>query len=100
IHAMPRTADRPYAYPSLVEDADGEVVVELYDLDALTLAAADALEAFAPADETSSEYVRRAVDVRGGPVERGWVYRYHGDPSELGERISDGDWVAHRVRTE
>jgi gamma-glutamylcyclotransferase (GGCT)/AIG2-like uncharacterized protein YtfP len=98
---MPRTAERAYAYPSLVLDDRGEVVIELYDLpDPAMLAAADALEAFDPADVAGSEYVRCLVDVTGGPAAKAWVYVYNGPPEAMGEPIPDGDWVAHRARAE
>jgi gamma-glutamylcyclotransferase (GGCT)/AIG2-like uncharacterized protein YtfP len=96
---MPRTEERAYAYPSLVLDDAGEVVIEVYDLsDPVMLAAADALEAFDPADVAGSEYVRCLVDVVDGPVATAWVYVYNGPPEAMGETIPDGDWVAHRVR--
>jgi gamma-glutamylcyclotransferase (GGCT)/AIG2-like uncharacterized protein YtfP len=96
---MPRTAEREYAYPSLVLGADGDVVIEVYDLpDPAMLAAADALEAFDPADVDGSEYVRRLVDVVDGPVATAWVYVYNGPPEAMGEPVPDGDWVAHRAR--
>ncbi|HLO35692.1 MAG TPA: gamma-glutamylcyclotransferase family protein [Candidatus Deferrimicrobium sp.] len=100
LHEMPRSAERAYAYPSLVLDgAPGEVVVELYAIpDAATLALADELEAFDPADEAGSEYVRRAVAILGGPVEHAWVYVYNGAIRSMGTVIADGDWVAHRAR--
>src|SRR6476646_4781842 len=63
LREMPPTASREYAYPSLVLDGAGQVVVELYVLaDETALAAADDLEGYDPADEAGSEYVRRAVD--------------------------------------
>jgi gamma-glutamylcyclotransferase (GGCT)/AIG2-like uncharacterized protein YtfP len=115
---MPETADREYAYPSLViPDAppDGapdpdpsatggpvgsSVVVELYDLtDPDLLAAVDALEAFDPDDVAGSEYVRRLVDIVDGPVGEAWIYVYNGPPEAKGAPIPDGDWVAHRART-
>jgi gamma-glutamylcyclotransferase (GGCT)/AIG2-like uncharacterized protein YtfP len=97
LHAMPRTADRAYPYPALVADSSAEVVVELIDVrDEATLARIDALEAYDPADEARSEYVRREVAVRDGPVSSAWVYWYHGDSAALGPPIADGDWVAHR----
>jgi gamma-glutamylcyclotransferase (GGCT)/AIG2-like uncharacterized protein YtfP len=96
---MPRTAERAYAYPSLVLDDSGEVVIELYDLrDRAMLEAADALEDFDPADTAGSEYVRRLVDIVDGPVATAWVYVYNGPPEAMGEPIPDGDWVAHRAR--
>ena len=59
---MARTAERPYRIRRSSTDDRGTVVVELYALpDPAILAAADALEAFDPADEAGSEYVRRSV---------------------------------------
>ena len=100
LHEMPRTAERAYAYPALVLGGVGEVVVELYDLaDPAALAVIDALEAFDPEDVAGSEYVRRLVDVLDGPVATAWIYVYNGPPRAMGDRIPDGNWVAHRART-
>ena len=94
LREMPPTASRRYAYPSLVLDRAGQVVVELYELaDAAALAAADDLEGYDPADEAGSEYVRRAVDVIDGPVARAWIYVYNGPPEEMGQVIASGDWI-------
>ncbi|HET7473499.1 MAG TPA: aminotransferase class I/II-fold pyridoxal phosphate-dependent enzyme [Candidatus Limnocylindrales bacterium] len=100
LHAMPSNDARPYGFPCLVPDPDGNpasrVLVELYGLAPGDLAKTDALEAFDPADEARSEYVRRATSVRDGPVDRAWVYVYNGPADAIGERIPNGDWVADR----
>jgi gamma-glutamylcyclotransferase (GGCT)/AIG2-like uncharacterized protein YtfP len=99
LHVMPRSDLRAYAYPALVAGGADPVVVELYRLpDDDTLAVVDELEAFDPADEAASEYVRRSVPIVDGPVPSAWAYVYNGPREELGDAITDGDWVAHRAR--
>ncbi len=95
---MPRTTERSYGYPALVEDGDGRVVVEVYRLrDAAHLARLDALEAYDPADEPGSEYVRRRVAVSEGPVPSAWAYRFAGELPDTAEPIPGGDWVHRRA---
>lgn len=99
LREMPRTRARAYAYPSLVLEGEGPVVVELYELtDPSLLARIDVLEAFDPADVAGSEYVRRLVDVVDGPLAAAWVYVFNGPAEAMGEPIPDGDWIAHRSR--
>jgi gamma-glutamylcyclotransferase (GGCT)/AIG2-like uncharacterized protein YtfP len=92
LHEMPVAPHRPYAYPALVEGT-GRVAVECYRLaDASQLAVLDALEAYDPADEERSEYVRRRVRVFDGPVDEAWAYWYASDRSALGPRVVGGRW--------
>lgn len=99
LRVMPRSTVRAYAYPALILDGSGPVVVEIYALtDTASLAQVDRLEAYDPADEPASEYVRRLLPIVGGPVSEAWVYVYNGPRSALGEAIPDGDWIADRHR--
>jgi gamma-glutamylcyclotransferase (GGCT)/AIG2-like uncharacterized protein YtfP len=93
LHEMPVAPHRPYAYPALVTDPEARVRVECFRLaDASQLARLDTLEAYDPADEERSEYIRRRVVVHDGPVDEAWVYWYASDPAALGPRARGERW--------
>jgi gamma-glutamylcyclotransferase (GGCT)/AIG2-like uncharacterized protein YtfP len=108
---FPRNADRPYDFPGLVmpsaaPDADGvgaggpgRVRVELYRLaHAVDLARLDELEAYDPADEAGSEYLRRRLPVRDGAVPSAWAWALAHDPPPSAVPIPGGDWTSRRGR--
>lgn len=100
IHHIGGTPSWPYAYPGLVPEPAGRVLVEIYLIRGeAMLAALDDLEQFDPSAAASSPYVRRIVPVIGGRVDRASVYFHNGSAQELGERLPDGDWVRYRQGT-
>jgi gamma-glutamylcyclotransferase (GGCT)/AIG2-like uncharacterized protein YtfP len=99
LYYVPRTPYRPYAYPAFLPSEIGRVAVEIYRVeDDRVLAVLDQLERYDADSEASSQYLRRIVEVLEGPVASAHAYVYAGAPEELGERITDGDWVAYTAR--
>jgi gamma-glutamylcyclotransferase (GGCT)/AIG2-like uncharacterized protein YtfP len=89
----------PPSYPALVAGEGGPVTVELYRLTASAdLRRIDDLEAYDPADEPGSEYLRRRMRVESGPVETAWAYVLAGGLPADAQPLPDGDWVRRRVR--
>jgi len=98
LFGMPRNEERAYGYPAFIPGAGGRVVVELYGLpEAGRLAVLDRLEAYDPADEASSEYLRRRIAVAEGAVDEAWIYWFAGDPPPSAVPIPGGDWVDQTV---
>jgi GntR family transcriptional regulator / MocR family aminotransferase len=96
--ALDATTERAYGYPALVPGVGGLVVVELYRLAATSdLRRIDELEAYDPADEPGSEYLRRRLSVEGGPVETAWAYVIAGSLPADAQPLPRGDWVKRRV---
>jgi GntR family transcriptional regulator / MocR family aminotransferase len=94
LFGLPRNDERPYAFPAFIPSRHGTVVVEVYRLaDAELLARLDELEAYDPDDEAGSEYVRRRVAVRDGPVAEAWAYALAGALPASAEPIPSGDWL-------
>jgi gamma-glutamylcyclotransferase (GGCT)/AIG2-like uncharacterized protein YtfP len=99
IHAVRSATRRPYAYPLLLPDETESVVVELFRItDPGVLRALDYLEMYDPADEASSEYVRRSVTVfhhrdRNTRVGTAEAYFYNGPATAIGEWVTGGDWT-------
>ena len=94
LFGLPANSDREYGYPAFVPGADGKVAVELYRLPGATLLARlDELEAYDPADEPASEYLRRRVRLLDGPVDEAWAYAFAGALPAWAEPIRSGDWL-------
>ena len=96
---VPAAPHRAYGFPVLLPMPGGRVRVELYRVvQPEILGTLDGLEEYDPADETGSEFLRRAVRVSDGPVDEAEVYVYNGPTDVLGGVIADGDWMAFEGR--
>jgi len=94
LFGLPANNDRQYGYPAFVPGSDGSVVVEIYRLaSSRLLARLDELEAYDPANEPASEYLRRRVKVVDGPVGEAWAYSFAGSLPTWAESIPSGDWL-------
>ncbi len=84
------------AFPGAVEDPRGVVIGEVYQSEEMAdlLRLIDEEEAYDPADESGSLFIRREVPVRlleEGTTFRAWVYFYNGSLSRA-HPIPSGDW--------
>ena len=94
LFGLPASAERRYGYPAFVPGGSDWVVVEVYRLASRALLARlDALEAYDPADEARSEYLRREVALVDGPVATASIYAFAGELPSSAEPIPSGDWI-------
>lgn len=83
-------------YPG-IKAGKGDVIGELYDIDAETLERLDEVEGYAPDDEASSLYLRRTVKARflaSGRAVEAVAYFYNRCVDER-QRIAHGDYRQH-----
>jgi len=81
------------AYPGMVRAREGSVVGEVYEVDARTLAALDALEGH-------PSFYRRTEITLAPPMDAEPVWTYLLRPEQVAgrKRIESGSWRAHRAK--
>lgn len=79
-------------YPGLLSDESNALVTgEVYEIDDELLKELDEFE-------TSSNYVRKQVDVSfDGRQTKGWVYEPNPEFYRLDKLIASGDWIEYRT---
>lgn len=79
---------------------DGIVHGELFQVqDSRVWSVLDRYEGYDKENEQASLFVRRRVELRTPSDQTAWVYWYNKRPP-ANARVSSGDWVAHREKTE
>jgi len=79
------------AYPAISSDGKHvPVVVELYEVDNISMSRLDRLEGY------PSYYNRRIVDVHTEDgIQKAWIYFQQGEPSDI--FIESGDWTRYLI---
>lgn len=75
-------------WPAARTEPSQGILVEVYEIDAVTLQNLDELEDFDESDYDNSLYIRQSVQTAFGPA---WLYLYNRDVTGL-PRLAKGSW--------